>query len=332
MQIDEHDIQLKHLDKIFFPKEGLTKGDLVNYYQAIAPVMVPLIKDHPISMQRFPDGLLGEGFFNKDAPITSPIGSDGLPFRSGKADIFDAPVIDSAAVLVIGESAVITTHLYLSRLDDLEKPDRMIYDLDPPHETRGYSGVRKAALDIRGVMTELDLKCWVQTTGSQGFHVVIPLDRTMTFDAVRDFAQDVSRLLIKRNPGQYTLEDHISKREGQIFLDTLRNSYGATAVAPYAVRARPEASVATPVDWAEVKLGSTPGTGRSKTCHRDWPIGKIPGRTSLIFLSIFNPAGEVAWLIRSQLICAEYGSVNRIKRVILSRPFLINWHLGCQER
>ena len=270
MEIDGHDIQLKHLDKVFFPKEGLTKGDLVNYYQAIAPVMVPLIKDHPISMQRFPDGLLGEGFFNKDAPDYFPDWIRRVTFPKREGGHFDAPVIDSAAVLVyLANQAVITTHLYLSRLDDLEKPDRMIYDLDPPHETRDYSGVRKAALDIRGVMTELDLKCWVQTTGSQGFHVVIPLDRTMTFDEVRDFAQDVSRLLIKRNPGQYTLEDHISKREGQIFLDTLRNSYGATAVAPYAVRARPEASVATPVDWAEVEAGVNP---------RDWTIQNLPQR------------------------------------------------------
>lgn len=270
MEIDGHEIQLKHLDKVFFPEPGLTKGDLINYYQAIAPVMVPLIQEHPISMQRFPDGLMGEGFFNKDAPDYFPDWIRRVPFPKREGGQFDAPVIDSAAALVyLANQAVITPHLYLSRLADLERPDRMIYDLDPPHETRDYSAVRKAALDIRGVMGELELQCWVQTTGSQGFHVVIPLDRTMTFDEVRDFAQDVSRLLIQRNEGQYTLEDHISKRHGQIFLDTLRNAYGATAVAPYAVRARPEASVATPVDWAEVEAGVNP---------RDWTISNLPER------------------------------------------------------
>jgi len=145
----------------------------------------------------------------------------------------------------------------------------VIFDLDPPHENKDYSVVRKAALDIRVVMRELDLMCWVQTTGSHGFHVVIPLDRTMTFDEVRNFAQDVSRLLIQRNEGVYTLEDHISERSGRTFLDTLRNSYGATAVAPYAVRTRPEASVATPVDWLEVEAGVSP---------RDWTIQNLPQR------------------------------------------------------
>lgn len=270
MEIEGHDIQLKHLDKVFFPKPGLTKGDLVTYYQTVAPVMVPLIKDHPISMQRFPDGLKGEGFFNKDTPDYFPDWIRRVPFPKREGGRFDAPVIDSAAVLVfLANQAVITPHLYLSRVDDLEHPDRMIYDLDPPHEDRDYSGVRKAALDIRGVMEELDLKCWVQTTGSHGFHVVIPLDRSMTFDEVREFAQDVSRLLIQRNEGVYTLEDHIGERKGRIFLDTLRNSYGATAVAPYAVRARPEASVATPVDWAEVEAGVNP---------RDWTIQNLPQR------------------------------------------------------
>lgn len=270
MEIEGHEIQLKHLDKVFFKKPGLTKGDLVTYYQTVASAMVPLIKTHPISMQRFPDGLSGEGFFNKDTPDYFPAWIRRVPFPKREGGHFDAPVIDNEAGLVyLANQAVITPHLYLSKVDDLEHPDRMIYDLDPPHETRDYSGVRKAALDIRGVMQALDLKCWVQTTGSQGFHVVIPLDGTMTFNAVRDFAQAVSRLLIQRNEGLYTLEDHISKREGRIFLDTLRNSYGATAVAPYAVRARPEASVATPVEWSEVEAGVNP---------RDWTIQNLPQR------------------------------------------------------
>ncbi|MBG0786678.1 MAG: ATP-dependent DNA ligase [Anaerolineaceae bacterium] len=270
MEIDGHDVQLIHLDKVFFPQAGLTKGDLVTYYQTIAPVMVPLIKDHPISVQRFPDGLNGEGFFNKDAPDYFPMWIRRVSFPKREGGHFDAPVIDSEAALIyLANQAVITPHLYLARLDELERPDRMIFDLDPPDETRDFTGVRKAALDIQEVMTKLDLKCWVQTTGSQGFHVVIPLDRTLVFNDVRDFAQDVSRLLIMQNEGLYTLEDHISRRKGRIFLDTLRNSYGATAVAPYAVRARPEASVATPVDWSEVEAGVNP---------RDWTIKNLPQR------------------------------------------------------
>jgi bifunctional non-homologous end joining protein LigD len=118
-------------------------------------------------------------------------------------------------------------------------------------------------------MGELDLEAWVQTTGSQGFHVVIPLNRSEDFDSVRAFARDVARVLIRRKADTYTLEDRINKRKGRIFLDTLRNSYGATAVAPYAVRARPEASVATPVDWEEVEGGVSP---------RDWTMENLPKR------------------------------------------------------
>ncbi len=191
-----------------------------------------------------------------------------FPKREGGS--FNAPLVDSAADLVyLANQAVLTMHLYLSRVDDLERPDRMIYDLDPPEETRDYDKVRKAALDIRGVMEELDLQAWVQTTGSQGFHVVIPLDRSEDFDTVRDFAQNVARVLIRRNEAAYTLEDHIKARKGKIFLDTLRNSYGATAVAPYSVRARPQASVATPVEWSEIEAGVNP---------RDWTIVNLPHR------------------------------------------------------
>jgi bifunctional non-homologous end joining protein LigD len=268
--IDGHEIKLSHLNKVFFPKEGLTKGDVVAYYEKVAEVMVPQLKNHPISMQRFPDGLKGEGFFNKDAPDYFPDYIKRVKFPRREGGSFDAPLVDNAAGLVyLANQAVLTMHLYLSQVDDLERPDRMIYDLDPPDETRDYSKVRRAALDIRDVMNELDLKAWVQTTGSQGFHVVIPLDRSVDFDTVRDFAQDVSRLLIRRNPAAYTLEDHIKARKGRIFLDTLRNSYGATAVAPYAVRARPQASVATPVDWDEVEAGVNP---------RDWTIMNLPHR------------------------------------------------------
>lgn len=270
MEIEGHDIQLKHLDKVFFPEAGLTKGDLVDYYRSISAVMVPLIAAHPVSMQRFPDGLEGEGFYNKDTPDYFPDWITRVSFPKREGGSFDAPVIDSAAALVyLADQAMITPHLYLSRIGDLEHPDRMIYDLDPPDETRDYDGVRQAALDVRGVLGELGLQCWVQTTGSQGFHVVVPLDGTLKFDAVREFAQDVSRVLIHRKPAAYTLEDPISKRGGRIFLDTLRNSYGATAVAPYGVRARPQASVATPVEWAEVEGGVNP---------RDWTVRNLPKR------------------------------------------------------
>lgn len=270
MKIDGHRIDIKNRDKVFFPEAGLTKGDVIDYYASVAATMVPHMKRYGVSMQRFPDGLDGESFYNKDAPGHFPewIRTVNFPKREGGS--FNAPVVDSQAALVyLADQAVLTHHLYLSRTDDLTRPDKMIYDLDPPVDTRDDAGVRQAARDIRKVLRELDLDAWVQATGSKGFHVVVPLDRSAGFDEVRRFAGDVARLLAARRPERYTLEQRKDKRRGRIFLDKLRNAYGATAVAPYSVRARPGATVATPLDWEEIDAGAAPG---------GWTIESIPRR------------------------------------------------------
>jgi bifunctional non-homologous end joining protein LigD len=149
----------------------------------------------------------------------------------------------------------------------------MIYDLDPPEGTTDYAAVRQAALDLHHILSELDLVSFVQTTGSEGFHVVVPLDRKQDFDAVREFATQIARVLVKRHDEKYTLEQRKKKREGRIFLDMLRNAYGATSVAPYSVRARAGAPVATPISWDELREGASP---------RDWTLKSIPRRLGLI--------------------------------------------------
>jgi bifunctional non-homologous end joining protein LigD len=270
VKINGHEIDISNRDKLFFPEAGLTKGDVINYYEQVADVMVPHMKRYGVSMQRFPDGLQGEGFYNKDTPDYFPdwIKTVKIPERQGGS--FDAPIVDSKAALVyLADQAVLTPHLYLSRTDDLGSPDKMIYDLDPPEGTEDYGAVRKAALDIRNVLSELNLLTWVQTTGSKGFHVVVPLDRSSGFDNVRQFAHDVALVLVRRYEDRYTLEQRKKEREGRIFLDALRNSYGATSVAPYGVRALPGAPVATPLEWEEVEEGASP---------RDWTIQNIPRR------------------------------------------------------
>jgi bifunctional non-homologous end joining protein LigD len=270
LKIGGHTIDISSRDKLFFPEAGLTKGDLIDYYQQVAGVMVPHMKRYGVSMQRFPDGLQGEGFYTKDAPDYFPawIKTIKIPKREGGS--FDAPIVDKPAVLVyLADQAMITLHLYLARTDNLEHPDRMIYDLDPPEESKDYDDVRRAALGVKDVMTELDLKSWVQTTGSKGFHVVVPLDRSLAFDEVRRFARDVALVLVRRYEDRYTLEQRKNKRKGRIFLDTIRNSYGATAVAPYSVRTLADAPVATPLEWQEVEGGASP---------RDWTLKNLPNR------------------------------------------------------
>ncbi|WP_051986116.1 non-homologous end-joining DNA ligase [Pseudidiomarina salinarum] len=270
MKIDGHDIDISNSDKVFFPDAGLTKGDLIDYYEQVASTMVPHMQHYGVSMQRFPDGIDGDSFYNKDTPDYFPDWIDTVNFPKREGGSFNAPVVKTQAGLVyLANQAVLTPHLYLARTDDLNHPDKMIYDLDPPEDTKDYSTVRAAALAIRDVMQELELDCWVQTTGSKGFHVIIPLDCSADFDAVREFAKDTARLLVRREPDKYTLEQRKSDRKGRVFLDMLRNAYGATAVAPYAVRAREEAPVATPIDWQEIEDGASP---------RDWTIKNLPRR------------------------------------------------------
>ena len=270
MKIKGHEIEISNPDKVFFPDAGLTKGDLIDYYEQVADTMVPHMKRYAVSMQRFPDGLEGESFYNKDAPDYFPAWIKTVNFPEREGGSFDAPIVDSKAALVyLADQAVLTPHLYLARTDDLEHPDKMIYDLDPPEDAEDYGAVREAALDIRDVLQELDLRAWVQTTGSKGFHIFVPLDRSADFDEVREFAHDVALLLVRCHGDKYTLEQRKKKRKGRVFLDMLRNAYGATSVAPYAVRARPGAPVATPVEWSEVEKGASP---------RDWTMESIPNR------------------------------------------------------
>jgi bifunctional non-homologous end joining protein LigD len=270
MKIGNREIEISNRDKLFFPDRGITKGDLIDYYHGIAKVMVPHLKRYPVSMQRFPDGIEGEGFYNKDTPGYFPDWVETVKFPKREGGSFRAPIVDSTAALVyLADQAVVTFHAYLSRFGDLERPDKMIYDLDPPEGTSDYSAVRQAALDLHAVLDELDLTSYVQTTGSEGFHVVVPLNREQRFDAVREFATDVARVLVSRQKNRYTLEQRKDKRKGRIFLDMLRNAYGATSVAPYSVRARPGAAVATPISWDEVRDGALP---------RDWTLENIRRR------------------------------------------------------
>lgn len=270
VKIGGHEIDISSRDKVYFPDAGLTKGDVIDYYEQVAGTMVAHMKRYPVTMQRFPDGLEGEGFFNKDTPDHFPDWIERVNFPRRDDGSFEAPIVDSKAALIyLANQAVLTPHLYLARADDLEHPDKMIYDLDPPEDSQDFGAVREAALDLRGVLHEVDLEAWVQTTGSKGFHVVIPLDRSAGFDQVREFARRVARLLVRRHEDKYTLEQRKDKRAGRIYLDVQRNSYGGTAVSPYAVRAKPGAPVATPVTWQEVEAGASP---------RDWTIENVPAR------------------------------------------------------
>lgn len=253
--VDNQTINLSSLEKVLFPGEGITKGDLIDYYRRIAEVMLPHMAGRPISMQRFPDGIVEEGFYQKEAPAYFPEWIDRVQVWVREEESQQPQVLcDNAATLVyLANQACITPHVWLSRQDRLEYPDRLIFDLDPPNDE--FELVRNAALALREALRAEGLVSFVMTTGSRGLHVVVPIARESSFDAVRGVAHRLAEQLARRAPDRLTVEMAKADRQGRLFLDYLRNAYGQTTVAPYAVRAKPGAPVATPLDWKE--LGDT---------------------------------------------------------------------------
>lgn len=246
-------VETSNEDKVFFPAAGITKGDLIDYYRRIAGAILPYLKGRPLTMQRFPDGIEGEGFYQKDISDYFPDWIDRVRVSKEDGTVTHVVCEKAATLVYLADQACITPHIWLSRRDRLENSDLLVFDLDP--STDGFGPVRAAAQALHELLDELGLVSYVQTTGSRGLHVFVPLDRSAGFDTVRSFAQDAAGLLAARDPKRLTTEQRKNKRGNRVFVDTLRNAYGQTAVAPYAVRARPDAPVATPLDWDEVGRG-----------------------------------------------------------------------------
>ena len=250
LRLGRHTLSLSSLDKMLFPDAGVTKGDLIEHYRLVAGRMVPHMKGRPISMQRFPDGIAGEGFYQKDAPQYFPDWIRRVTVEKKGGTVEHAIVDDAASLVYLANQNCITPHVWLSRADRLQHPDRLIFDLDPPGED--FEVVRFAAGAIRELLGELGLLPFPMTTGGRGIHLLVPLDRKADFDAVRGFARDTAELLAARHPDRLTTETRKNKRRGCLFLDVMRNAYAQTAVPPYAVRARPGAPVAVPIAWREL--------------------------------------------------------------------------------
>jgi len=205
-------------------------------------------------MQRFPNGIEKEGFFQKDASDYFPEWITRVSIARKTEGLVEYVVIDKAATLVyLANQACITPHIWLSRADQLNKPDRMIFDLDPSGKKFSFSDVQKAAQEIKKILDACDLPTFYMLTGSRGAHIIVPLKRIHTFDETREFAYDVAQLLAHKFPKLMTIEMRKNKRGKRIFVDWLRNGFGATAVAPYAVRPHENAPVAMPVTWKELQ-------------------------------------------------------------------------------
>ncbi len=247
-------VVISKADKELFPEsdEGgaVSKVDLARYYESVAAVMLPHLRGRPVNMQRFPDGISGPSFYEKKVPSHFP-----AFVRTAEVNTSDGPqrqvvVRDARTLVYLAQQACITPHTWLSRADDLDRPDQLIVDLDP--SVPGLAAVRRATRLVGELLDELGLETAVKTTGSRGYHVLVPLRRQAGFDDVRGFARDVGRVLVGREPDLLTLEARKAKRGDRVLVDVQRNGYGQTAVPPYAVRARPGAPVATPITWDEL--------------------------------------------------------------------------------
>jgi bifunctional non-homologous end joining protein LigD len=226
---------------------------MIQYYQRIASFIIPHIKNRPISMQRFPNGIDGEGFYQKDASGYFPEWIKLFDIEKGdKTKVVHHVLCNDVQTLVyLANQAVITPHIWLSKVNNIHYPDRLIFDLDPP-SIKQFPEICKAAKLFKNVLENLGLHPFVMTTGSKGLHVVVPIKPNCDFEYVRTFARQLAELLVQQHPQHLTVEIRKDKREGRIFVDYLRNAWAQTGVAPYAVRAKEGAPIATPLQWKEV--------------------------------------------------------------------------------
>jgi bifunctional non-homologous end joining protein LigD len=262
-------VELSNTEKPLFPDAGINKGELIRYYRTIAPLMLPHLRNRPLTLHRFPDGIGADGFYQQQMPDHFPdwIGS----WRAAHGDEGDADVVrhilcnNRATLAYLANQAAITLHGWLARAPRLHAPDRLIFDLDPPDDD--FSVIRQAARWVVQLMQAIGLAPFVMTTGSRGLHVVAPLRSELDFDAVREIAQAMATLLAGQHPEILTVAQRKSQRRGRIYLDIMRNAYGQTSVMPYAVRALPGAPVATPLSLDEL--------GDSGLGPRHWHLKNI---------------------------------------------------------
>ncbi len=246
-------VQVTSVDKPFFPEAGLTKGDLVAYYRDVAEVMLPHLRGRPLNLQRFPNGVDGHGFWQQGAADHFPDWVRTVTVeRRGRGGTVDHVVCEDAATIVyLANLATVTFHAWTSTVGHLARPDLVVIDLDPDPD-QGLEVVRAAARAVRRAAEEVGLVPFIQTSGSRGYHVVMPLVPGPDVEVVKDLAAELALLVAARDPARLSVEWRKAKRDGRLLLDTARNGYAQTLVAPYSVRPKPDAPVATPIDWSEL--------------------------------------------------------------------------------
>ena len=249
-------VTISHPEKILFPQSNITKQEVIDYYTKIAPFMIPIVQNHLIVMHRFPQGISKEGFYHKQIPDYFPSWIPRKTIQLKKGVPQTLVIINSQDSLTyLANQDVLVFHTWLSPISSIEKPDRIVFDLDPAqHDIQTMHSVLKK---LKKMIEQHGLTPFLMTTGSRGYHVVIPIIAQHSFLKVHDFAKKLATQFAEKYPDQLTIQLNIKARGGKIFVDYLRNSYGQTSVACYSLRALPKAPVATPLDWNELSK-STP--------------------------------------------------------------------------
>ncbi len=260
------EVEITHPDRVMFPKNGITKLDLAEYYGEVADTMLPHLKGRALTVQRFPRGIGDKGFVQQDFADTLPDWMSGVEVNKQGGTLVHPVAERPQALRWLANQNCITLHVWQSRQGNLHNPDRLVFDLDP--SDADFASVRATARMLADVLDDLGLARYVQTTGSRGLHVVVPLRADADFDTVRQFARDVAEVVAADDDAHRTVEARKDKRDGRIYLDIMRNAYAQTAVAPYSVRAREGAPVATPLEWDEL---DTRGLRAGQFSIRDVP-------------------------------------------------------------
>jgi bifunctional non-homologous end joining protein LigD len=250
VRVDRREIEISRPEKVLFPEDGITKGDLIEYYARIAPRMLPHLQDRPLTLERYPNGINTKRFFQKEVSSYFPKWIRTVTVKKVGGTVTHVVCNDTATLVYIANQACVTPHIFLSRTDKLDRPDQLVFDLDPQGDD--FEVVRSTARDFKQLLDEVELPAFLKTTGSRGLHVVVPLQRRESYDAVRAFGRQLAGIVVSQAPGTRTMEQLKANRGKRVFIDTNRNGYAQLVAPAYAVRARKGAPVSVPLDWGEL--------------------------------------------------------------------------------
>ena len=273
LRVGRRRVRLTHPDRILFPDDSVTKGDLAEYYVEVGDAIVPHLRNRPFTLKRYPDGIDGRPYFHKQAPKGKPPWIPTRQFRTwprdGDSRLVDFTLVNEPAALVwMVQMNCIDMNAWYSRVDKPDRPDYVVFDLDPPESPNGFTQTIEVAHLVREALEKLELASYVKTSGADGIHVLVPIARRASFPDTYEFAERVSRGLEAEHPGLVTTEWLKKKRRG-VLVDHRQNGHGKTIASVYSVRPKPGAPVSTPLRWEELTERVTPRDfGRREALER----------------------------------------------------------------